>query len=287
MNQSVLNPLSVSEPRRSDAREPHAGALPHHNWLIAIIGLLVLATAAAIAGWWQVQLEYPLMRLINSAARHSAMFDRTAHSLTTRELVQGVVFLSVVWYLWFDGRLVEQRPRLAAGIAAAVFAGIISRLMQLGLPTHLRPLYTPALHFIRPNGVDDDVLNHFNSFPSDHGAVFFTLALVIYRMRPGLGVAAFVWAIIVDSARVYVGYHYPSDIVGAIGLGLIIVTVFDQGWVQRLAQQLLAFEERRRPLFYMASFAICYQVATLFDDVREMVRGMAKLLFHHDPFPGG
>jgi undecaprenyl-diphosphatase len=282
MNQGVLNPLGVSGPRR-----PEAAILPPHNWLIALIGVLVLATAATIAGWWQVQLEYPLMRLVNSAARHSAVFDRTAHSLTTRELVQGVVFLSLVCYLWFDSRLVEQRPRLAAGVAAAVIAGIISRLMQLGLPTHLRPLYTPALHFIRPNGVDDDVLNHFNSFPSDHGAVFFTLALVIYRMRPGLGVAAFVWAIIVDSARVYVGYHYPSDIVGAIGLGLIIVTVFDQDWARRLGRRLLTFEEQRRPLFYMTGFAICYQVATLFDDVREMVRGMARLLLHHDPFPGG
>jgi hypothetical protein len=35
------------------------------------------------------------------------------------------------------------------------------------------------------------------------------------------------------------------------------------------------------------TFVITYQVATLFDDVRQIGRGFASVLLHHDPFGGG
>jgi hypothetical protein len=49
----------------------------------------------------------------------------------------------------------------------------------------------------------------------------------------------------------------------------------------------LVFEQTRRPEFYAMAFVITYQVATLFDDVRQIGRGFASVLLHHDPFGGG
>jgi hypothetical protein len=48
----------------------------------------------------------------------------------------------------------------------------------------------------------------------------------------------------------------------------------------------MAFESDRRPWFYMLAFVFAYLVATLFDDVRELCRGMAAVLLHHDMFNG-
>ena|ERR1700730_18827934 len=38
--------------------------------------------------------------------------------------------------------------------------------------------------------------------------------------RPSLGVFAFFWAVITSSARIYLGYHYPTDILGGAALGI-------------------------------------------------------------------
>jgi undecaprenyl-diphosphatase len=127
-------------------------------------------------------------------------------------------------------------------------------------------------------------LNHFDAFPSDHGAVLFGLDFVIYRLRPKLGVAAVVWATMVNVGRIYEGYHYPSDVVGSIGLALIVVSMFDNRWFAYLAQRLLVLERTWRPTFYLLAFLVTYQIATLFDDVREIGRGFAHVVLHHEPF---
>jgi undecaprenyl-diphosphatase len=127
-------------------------------------------------------------------------------------------------------------------------------------------------------------LNHFDAFPSDHGAVLFGLDFVIYRLRPKLGVAAVVWATMVNVGRIYEGYHYPSDVVGSIGLALIVVSVIDNRWFAYLAQHLLVLERTWRPTFYLLAFLVTYQIATLFDDVREIGRGFAHVVLHHEPF---
>ena len=175
------------------------------------------------------------------------------------------------------------RPRAQA---PATVSGMLSRLLQIVLPTHLRPLHTPSLGFVMPMGVQPDTLNRFDAFPSDHGAVLFGLAIVIYRLRPRLGGPAIVWAAIVNASRIYEGYHYPSDVVGSIGLALIVVSIFDNRWFAYLAQRLLVFEQTWRPMFYLLAFLVTYQIATLFDDVREIGRSFAHVVLHHEPFDG-
>ncbi len=248
------------------------------------IGAVLFTSCAAIAAVRQRAWEYPVIRAMNAYADRSALFDRLMHALTTRDLLQGVTFISVLWYLWFSTDNPSDRAGLVTGIVAASCAGIVSRVLQLVLPTHLRPLHTHALGFVLPVGVTPDALNHFNSFPSDHGAVFFALSFVIYRMQPRLGVIAFAWATVLDVARVYEGYHFPSDIVGSIGLGLVMVILFDSRGIHQAARRVIAWEPVRRAPFYMLAFLLTYQVATLFDDVRELGRGFARAALHKDIF---
>ncbi len=252
----------------------------------AVAGAGLFVASALIAAFRQQQWEYPLMRALNALAGRSALLDRTVHALTTRDLLEGVVFVALLWFLWFAATDTAIRARLLVGTTAAALSGVLSRLLQIGLPTHLRPLHTTTLDFVLPIGVEREALNHFNSFPSDHGAVYFGLAVVIYRLRPGLGLPAFAWATMVGLARVYDGYHFPSDVLGAAGLGLLIVSLGENPWCERLARRLLVCEERLRPTFYALAFVVTYQIATLFDDVRQLGRGFASVLLHHDPFGG-
>jgi membrane-associated phospholipid phosphatase len=251
-----------------------------------IASLLLFTFTALAAAYRQHEWEFPLVRAINSFAHHSMLLDRTMHALTTRDLLQGVPFIGLIWFLWFDSDAAKARARLLVGTVAAAFAGVLSRVIQLELPTHLRPLHQPQLGFVLPFGVDPDTLNHFNSFPSDHGAVFFTLCAVIWRERPQLGMVAFVWAVIIDFARVYEGYHFPSDVIGSIVLGLVVLYLFHAENAERPVARVLAFAQQRAAWFYMAAFVMTFQIATLFDDVREIGRGVSAVLLHHDVFNG-
>ena len=254
----------------------------------ALIGMAALLLGSGlVAGFRQTEWEFPAVQAINAHAHHSMLLDRTMHALTTRDLLQGVPFIALIWFLWFAVEDTSMRAKLLVGTVAASCAGVVSRLMQLALPTHLRPLHQPQLGFVLPFGVDPEALNNFNSFPSDHGAVYFALCFVIWRASPKVGAAAFAWAAIIDLARVYEGYHFPSDITGAIGLGMLILYGFQATLTSSpVVSRVLTFEQNRRPWFYMLAFVFTFQIATLFDDVREMGRGLSAVLLHHDVFNG-
>jgi undecaprenyl-diphosphatase len=249
-------------------------------------GLAIFMAAALVATLRHQSWDFAVIKAANSIAGHSLLLDRVAQALTVSQLLQGVALVAVLWYLWFTTNDVDIRARLLGGIVAAASAGFLSRVLQLVLPTHPRPLHTEALGFVIPAGVAPETLNHFNSFPSDHGAVFFGLAIVIWSNHPQLGLAAFAWATIVDFARVYEGYHYPSDIIGSIGLGLLAVSLFRNPTVHRLACRVVAVEPIHRSWFYVTAFLLTYQVATLFDDVRLIGRGLFSAVLQHDPFGG-
>lgn len=70
-----------------------------------------------------------------------------------------------------------------------------------------------------------------NSFPSQHTTVVFGFVwpLLYLQDRQRTGLVALVLASLVGISRVYVGVHYPIDIVGAIGASLLGFTLVYAG----------------------------------------------------------
>jgi len=258
-----------------------------HNWPLLGFAAALLLGSALVAAYLQEAWEYPIIRGLNVYAQRSVLLDRVMNSLTSRYVLQGVPFIALIWFLWFETEDPTIRARLLVGTGAASLAGVVSRLLQIVLPTHLRPVHEPMLHFVPPFSVAPDSLNHFSAFPSDHGAVFFTLCVVIWRVRPGFGAAAFAWALIVDLARVYEGYHFPSDLAGSIALGLAILCLFQNAHTWGICRRIVGYERSARPWFYMFAFLITFQIATLFDDIRQMGSGLASIVLHHHGSGGG
>ena len=59
-------------------------------------------------------------------------------------------------------------------------------------------------------------------FPSDHATGAFAIAMGMWLYDRTIGALLFVLALIVAFARVYVGVHYPSDVVGGALIGMAV-----------------------------------------------------------------
>jgi len=84
---------------------------------------------------------------------------------------------------------------------------------------------------------------HDGSFPSGHAATSFAAATILSFAFPRLAPFLFVLAALIAWSRVYVGVHYPLDIIGGAILG-ILVALAVHALVVRRARKSAAPEEK-------------------------------------------
>ena len=136
------------------------------------------------------------------------------------------IFIGLLLYLWFANKKSES---LYAGYAATL--GIaINQLINI-FYFHARPFM---------DGLGKTLIEHKaeNSFPSDHTTFVISIALMLLTFKGirKIGVAATLLALWCGVARVYLGVHYPFDILGAVAVALVSVyiVILLKGIFQRL-----------------------------------------------------
>lgn len=88
-------------------------------------------------------------------------------------------------------------------------------------------LIKPLVARVRPYDVIDTLTvliekPHDFSFPSGHSSAAFATAWVMLRRLPKkFGVPALVYATLMAFSRLYLGVHYPSDVLAGIVLGIL------------------------------------------------------------------
>lgn len=133
---------------------------------------------------------------------------------------QALLLLSLLWVLlhqhWRHALLIVVLLVLSIVAADLVSSGVKDLIGRL------RPTFEPSLNGMvhTVNGYRGDMYG----FISSHAAGSFSIAtLVALVMRQRLAAAAvFSWALLKCYSRVYLGVHYPGDILGGIVAGLVI-----------------------------------------------------------------
>jgi undecaprenyl-diphosphatase len=120
--------------------------------------------------------------------------------------------------LWMSGQAGQREAAVRAAIMTGVALGI-NALIGLGWH-HDRPFVAHIGHTFLHHAPD-------SSFPSDHGTIMFTVALVLAGCSDSaarrFGRSLLPLAVVVAWSRVFLGVHWPMDMLGAALVSLCML----------------------------------------------------------------
>ena len=130
------------------------------------------------------------------------------------------------------------RWRTVSGRHGVVAAGF-SALLALGAAQIISSIWDrPRPYVTHPDAHLFIAPSPDPSFPSDHATAAFAIAVALLLRNRRVGIPALVMATVLAVARVTVGTHYPSDVLGGALLGTAVALLLWQPPVRRLLNAL-------------------------------------------------
>jgi undecaprenyl-diphosphatase len=215
-----------------------------------------------------------ILVFLNHFAHRSPSLDYFIMLIGTNTLTKGAVITSLIWWAWFrpGADKIRDREYLLYGILACFLSVLAARALADVLPFRQRPILNSVLHFHPPYYVDLNNAIGWSSFPSDHAALFFALGTCIFFVSRGAGILAFSHALLVVSLpRVYMGFHYPTDILAGAAIGVCFASSAKIGALRTsVTRPAMAWLEKSPGTFYAFLFLVTFLVTVVFDPVRKI-----------------
>lgn len=216
-------------------------------------------------------------------ASSSVTFTHAVHTVADFYVTKGVLPLAILWAIWFKPGDSQQwrREMVVATLCAGLVAFLLGRLLALTLPFRLRPVYDPNIHLTFPlSDHADKFLRLWSSFPSDHAALWMAVAVGIFLIWRWTGVLAILHCVVfVCLPRVYLGLHYPTDVIAGAAIGAVSAWLVTRAPLRRrIAPLFVRFMEYQPALGYMLAFVFFFELATMFDEPRLIAMSVIKAL---------
>jgi undecaprenyl-diphosphatase len=226
-------------------------------------------------GAWPLmnRFDSSIVHFLNIFAHRSWMFDSFIAWVADVNLTKGGIALGLFWWAWFkkdEGVVPEKREFLIFAFVSSSIAMFVAQVLTFTLPYRERPLREPLIHFRVPYGVYDELWHTLTSFPSDHAALFFCLAATLWMVSRRLGIVAVCHALfVVCLPRIYLGFHYPTDILAGalLGIGAAYLCKFTR-LRKGISRPFFRWLEKHPASFYAFSFVMTFEVAELFWSAR-------------------
>jgi membrane-associated phospholipid phosphatase len=215
------------------------------------------------------------------------LFDYSIQSAIHHHVLGGIPFAGTIFYFWVraerehrQGDLRRLITILLGSLVTIALALCAAKMLSWPPPRNL-----PGLAHLYPTYLFPDV--NTNSFPSDSTALFTSIAIGILslnRIAGGLLLAAV--PLLISLPRMYVGGHYPTDVLAGFLIGLVGYAIARVAFERTLSTRILAMGTRpgwRRVLLEACVFLWILEVAVSF---REGAWIVGALHYFRAGFPG-
>ncbi|WP_225824695.1 phosphatase PAP2 family protein [Streptomyces naphthomycinicus] len=197
--------------------------------------------------------DVELLYDINGLAKDApGWFDRGMEFVGEYGLLIAMVLL-VLWCWWSVRR--RGGEEAAPSVAALVWAPLAAGLAVL-VNVPIRGFVERPRPFVDHRGLDVLVSGKTDfSFVSDHATITMALGVGLFVANRRFGLAGIGLALLEGFCRVYMGVHYPTDVVGGFALGTAVVLLLSPPATALLTPLMRAVERspragwlvRRRP----------------------------------------
>lgn len=169
-----------------------------------------------------------MFRLINQFSGRSIILDKIMIFISNK--IRYVYFLILI-IMWFKGSIYKKMA-VHAGISVLISL-MIHFLIKL-IYFKPRPFLKRRVGILIPSKMD-------SSFPSKHTLLTFAVSTTIYFYQRFLGTVMGGLSFLTGVSRIWVGHHYPVDILGSAILGSTISM-----FVQKLSHRSKRYLARKR-----------------------------------------
>lgn len=156
-----------------------------------------------------LNLNLKIFEFINSGAGNSPALD-TVMVFTAVYSPYILALLLIILFLFGTDR--DKTSSITAAFSGA-FALLLNQIIGF-LYFSPRPFSLYPVNLLLPHAADA-------SFPSDHTALAFAVALTILIWNKKLGTMLVLFSFLIGISRVYSGLHYPLDILGGLATGAV------------------------------------------------------------------
>jgi undecaprenyl-diphosphatase len=193
-------------------KRPVPAPRPWIAGLLAGLGAALFGTSAILLKAGAVGGDVCLFRTLNKVpSAVASVLTPLSHLFRPAGITIVVVLIA--------GYVIARHRSILPVTAGAVAAGLAWALANVAKAIAVRP---------RPYAVIADAVlrqqpAHGTSFPSSHTAVTLAVVIALLPFLPRtLAALAIAYAVLVGWSRVYLGVHYPLDVLGGAGIGMAV-----------------------------------------------------------------
>lgn len=157
-------------------------------------------------------MNYELFQQINGLAGHSRLLDNFMIFLSNSVPYVVVILLLYLWFIETKQTGIKIRYTALYAIFSSITALLINAIIHL-VYYHPRPFVGHHVHQLVSHAAD-------SSFVSDHTLLVFAIAWTLFIRNNRGRYIILLWATMVGLSRIYIGVHYPYDVIGSIVLSL-------------------------------------------------------------------
>ncbi|MBI3954803.1 phosphatase PAP2 family protein [Candidatus Gottesmanbacteria bacterium] len=150
------------------------------------------------------------------------LINRLPHT-TLSDIIFGAITLAGYFgFIWFVAGFIiyfREKKRDRKFLFSLIIIEFLSTLVEIivkNMVGRLRP------QFVLTGVIEPFDFYHNFSFPSGHAVISFAAAYVLARKKPKMKWLFYSLAVIISFSRIYLGKHFPSDVIAGaiIGLGI-------------------------------------------------------------------